>query len=1266
MKLINTLYLMLVAVLIGTSTLSAQNIILGSGTTVNTTTTASPINIWYRSLRYQTVYTAAELQAAGAAPGQILQLGWYVTQVPTYSMPNYSIKMKHTTATNASVHDGVGLQVVYTNALYAPTAGGWDMLTLQTPFIWNGTDNILVDVCFDQTNPTYASTGQVRTYTGTNGGRYIRADSAPQCGLTTSTMLQEKPQVNFFLQSGPPPTCPKIVTGSLVASNITATSANIAWTPTSTPQYFLLEYGPVGFLPGTGTYDTTSNLNKTIINLSPITNYSVRVSQVCGNAVGDTSYFSVVDFTTPCATFTAPFTESFEGPSIVCSYTTSSNGPLTENVTTGTWGVNTGGTSSTATGPTAAYDGTKYVYFESSGGTLDTLYVNGVDLSALTLPTLSFWYHMYGADMGTMKVQVAPMGTNTWTEVFNLSGDQGDQWNFFSTSLGAYIGQAIEVRIIALIGPSFTSDMAVDAVKFDEAPAHDATATDFLAPYIGGCNSLSNSEAVTVEIANYGSANLTSALVTLKINGTQVATGTFTGSIPPNGTAPFTFPSGVNLSAAGQKIIEITAQALPTEDVPWNNSVTITKYNDGSGAALISTLPYAQTFDSWNNCLATCIDGACGTFGQTNGWRNSIGTDDSDWSVHSGTTATGGTGPNGDHTSGTGKYLYTEASGCMDFDLLSPCFDFGGVQFPELSFYYHMNGATVGTLTVSADTSGVGNWVTVWSATGSQGNNWLEAEVDLTAFSGYVTKFRFNVTMSSGTSSDIAIDDILVRNVPPHDMQVTNVVGPADDCGDENVYVDVTVFNYGSANESDYTVTVNQTGLTTNSVSINSTFLLNNEDSTIIAVGPFNTALGGVVNYNASVVINTATDNVPGNNSGTYQHKAYALSYPQAVDGARCGFGEVELGATGVATQFFWYADSAATSFIDTGSVFTTDYLYQSGTYWLEGRAPYTDFVGPQTNTFEEGGHYDYYPDGLVFDAHYDLTIDEVTVYPLLPGNIVVNIVNPQGAVIYTTTYQHLTTATKVSIPLGFDIQAGTGYKINATGSTTELFRNKDNNSVITVNYPYNLDNALSITGPINNLFDSYYFFYNWKVTYLGCPSDRVPVQAIINPSGLIPNITPINESLPGNGGVTTAVTGGTAPYNFTWSTGATTPNLSNLHTGFYYVTISDASGCTDTFSTFVEYTVGTDEIASISELNIFPNPSNGQFNIGIELDGLHEVAIEVVNTLGQVIYSTIPESIAARQYVITVDKIPAGIYQIRIRVDNEFITRSMMINPQD
>jgi len=54
------------------------------------------------------------------------------------------------------------------------------------------------------------------------------------------------------------------------------------------------------------------------------------------------------------------------------------------------------------------------------------------------------------------------------------------------------------------------------------------------------------------------------------------------------------------------------------------------------------------------------------------------------------------------------------------------------------------------------------------------------------------------------------------------------------------------------------------------------------------------------------------------------------------------------------------------------------------------------------------------------------------------------------------------------------------------------------------------------------------------------------------------------------NGTSTANVTGGTAPYNYLWSTGATTPNIFNLAPGSYSVTVTDASGCTKTGNTVI------------------------------------------------------------------------------------------------
>lgn len=46
------------------------------------------------------------------------------------------------------------------------------------------------------------------------------------------------------------------------------------------------------------------------------------------------------------------------------------------------------------------------------------------------------------------------------------------------------------------------------------------------------------------------------------------------------------------------------------------------------------------------------------------------------------------------------------------------------------------------------------------------------------------------------------------------------------------------------------------------------------------------------------------------------------------------------------------------------------------------------------------------------------------------------------------------------------------------------------------------------------------------------------------------------------DGSISTFVSGGTAPYNYSWSTGATTPLLSQLAAGNYSVSVTDARGC--------------------------------------------------------------------------------------------------------
>ncbi|MFN5415766.1 MAG: CUB domain-containing protein, partial [Flavobacteriia bacterium] len=93
----------------------------------------------------------------------------------------------------------------------------------------------------------------------------------------------------------PAPTCFRPT--NLQVSNVTSTSGTFSWQANDNEIRWVLEYGPAGFTPGTGT-DVVSLTNpKTINTFSGLTNYDVYIRARCG--IGDTSaYFGPINFTT--------------------------------------------------------------------------------------------------------------------------------------------------------------------------------------------------------------------------------------------------------------------------------------------------------------------------------------------------------------------------------------------------------------------------------------------------------------------------------------------------------------------------------------------------------------------------------------------------------------------------------------------------------------------------------------------------------------------------------------------------------------------------------------------------------------------------------------------------------------------------------------------------------------------------------------------------------------------------------------------------------
>jgi len=197
----------------------------GSSTTVGGSAT-SPITQAYTGLRYQVIYTKAEIEAAGGVAGTISQFGWRVSSNAT-GLTNYTISLGHTSNTTLSSIVTTGLTQVYTTATFAPVnsgSGNYHMLTLSTPFDWNGTDNLIVNVCYTRST-TSTSGGQVYSYSGTNGAARYISGSTP-CSLTGTgfSNFSTKPQIRMVLTEAPPTGNVDIGSGSSSTAGGSATS----------------------------------------------------------------------------------------------------------------------------------------------------------------------------------------------------------------------------------------------------------------------------------------------------------------------------------------------------------------------------------------------------------------------------------------------------------------------------------------------------------------------------------------------------------------------------------------------------------------------------------------------------------------------------------------------------------------------------------------------------------------------------------------------------------------------------------------------------------------------------------------------------------------------------------------------------------------------------------------------------------------------------------------------------------------------------------
>ena len=144
--------------------------------------------------------------------------------------------------------------------------------------------------------------------------------------------------------------------------------------------------------------------------------------------------------------------------------------------------------------------------------------------------------------------------------------------------------------------------------------------------------------------------------------------------------------------------------------------------------------------------------------------------------------------------------------------------------------------------------------------------------------------------------------------------------------------------------------------------------------------------------------------------------------------------------------------------------------------------------------------------------------------------------------------------------------------------------------------------------------------------------------------ASLVAELEVIQPTADEDGEIDLTVSGGVAPYTYTWANGETSEDLFNVTAGFYEVTVMDANGCDVITNTIVEEmsVAGIEDMDGI-QTSVYPNPTTDVATVTWNSAAVTNITI--VNANGQVVQN----AAVAMQNTYKVEDLNPGIYFINL-----------------
>ena len=219
-------------------------------------------------------------------------------------------------------------------------------------------------------------------------------------------------------------------------------------------------------------------------------------------------------------------------------------------------------------------------------------------------------------------------------------------------------------------------------------------------------------------------------------------------------------------------------------------------------------------------------------------------------------------------------------------------------------------------------------------------------------------------------------------------------------------------------------------------------------------------------------------------------------------------------------------------------------------------------------------------------------------------------------------------------------------------------------------------DGTLTVTGTGGDSTYTYDFgsgfSSNGSITGLSAGSQSINIQdgngcigtitgTISQPSNINVSTYVVDETFGSDGVINITVSGGVPPFSFAW-TGpggytSTNEDIGGLSAGSYFLTVTDANGCTTTINdVLVDSFVGIFENGQ-AIFNIYPNPSRGVFNVKFYENAIGKKSVNIFDLTGRLIYNTVLYN--EKDFLIDISNKHLGTYVLKISVnENQYIKR--------